>query len=125
MEKTGQKNIKTERFVLSMAQSDLVAQDSRSASTRNPQPVGQYQTTNEFYQRYARRAGIEGTLSQGVRAFSLRRSRYIGLAKTHFQHLVTAVAMNLVRLTNWWQGIPKAPTRISRFATLAPTQTVS
>jgi hypothetical protein len=40
MEKTSQKNIKTERFVLSMAQSDLVAQDSRSASTRNPQPVG-------------------------------------------------------------------------------------
>jgi endo-alpha-1,4-polygalactosaminidase (GH114 family) len=39
MEKTSQKNIKTERFVLSMAQSDLVAQDSRSASTRNPQPV--------------------------------------------------------------------------------------
>jgi transposase len=84
------------------------------------QAARQYQTTDEFYQRYARRAGIEGTLSQGVRAFNLRRSRYIGLAKTHLQHLVTAVAMNLVRLMNWWEGIPKAQTRISRFSALAP-----
>lgn len=84
------------------------------------QTARQYQTTDAFYQRYARRAGIEGTLSQGIRAFSLRRARYIGLAKTHLQHLVTAVAMNLVRLTNWWTGRPKAPTRTSRFAALAP-----
>jgi transposase len=89
------------------------------------QAARQYQTTDEFYQRYARRAGIEGTLSQGVRAFSLRRSRYIGLAKTHLQHLVTAVAMNLVRLMNWWKGIPKALTRISRFAAFAPTPAIS
>jgi transposase len=33
-------------------------------------------------QRYRVRAGIEGTLSQGVRAFGMRKSRYIGLAKT-------------------------------------------
>jgi transposase len=32
---------------------------------------------------YSQRAGIEGTLSQGVRAFGLRRSRYVGLSKTH------------------------------------------
>src|SRR5262249_19737149 len=31
---------------------------------------------------YKRRAGIEGTLSQGVRAFGLRRARYRGLQKT-------------------------------------------
>src|SRR5215471_13783565 len=31
---------------------------------------------------YKRRAGIEGTLSQGVRAFGLRRTRYRGLEKT-------------------------------------------
>ena len=35
----------------------------------------------EGRRRYARRAGIEGTLSQGVRAFGLRRSRYHGPAK--------------------------------------------
>jgi hypothetical protein len=32
---------------------------------------------------YAKRAGIEGTISQGVRSFGLRRSRYRGEAKAH------------------------------------------
>jgi len=92
-----------------------------------PQPQHQalqaarlYQTTDEFRQHYARRAGVEGTLSQGTRAFGLRRSRYKGLAKTHLQHVFTAVAMNLARLMNWWQEIPKAQTRTSRFAALNP-----
>jgi len=48
--------------------------------------------------RYHQRAGIEGTLSQGVRGFGLRRSRYVGLAKTHLQHVFIAAAMNLSRI---------------------------
>jgi transposase len=36
-------------------------------------------------ERYHVRAGVEGTLSQGVRAFGTRRSRYAGLAKTGLQ----------------------------------------
>jgi hypothetical protein len=36
------------------------------------------QQTQEFAQLYARRAGIEETFSQGVRAFGLRRTRYRG-----------------------------------------------
>ena len=78
-----------------------------------------YQETEEFQERYATRAGVEGTISQGVRAFGLRRSRYIGLEKTHLQHIVTATAMNISRLWDWWQGIPKAQTRLSHFAALA------
>lgn len=74
-----------------------------------------------FKQKYKKRAGIEGTISQGVRAFELRRSRYIGLAKTHLQHIAIAAAMNLVRLANWLAGVPKAKTRVSRFAALMPT----
>jgi len=42
----------------------------------------QRQTTPEFKARYAIRAGVEGTLSHGVRAFDLREARYIGSAKT-------------------------------------------
>lgn len=41
------------------------------------------QQTAEFTTAYARHAGVEGTVSQGVRAFGLRRARYRGLAKTH------------------------------------------
>jgi transposase len=75
--------------------------------------------TKEGRRCYARRAGIEGTLSQGVRAFGLRRSRYRGLAKTHLQHVATAAAINLARLGDWFRAVPRAATRTSRFAALA------
>jgi transposase len=75
--------------------------------------------TEAGQQRYARRAGIEGTISQSVRAFSARRSRYRGLPKTHLQQVVTAVAINVRRLIAWFDQIPKASTRTSHFAALA------
>ena len=56
------------------------------------------QTTEEFRQQYAPRAGIESTHAQGIRRCGLRQARYVGLAKTHFQHLATAAALNFVRL---------------------------
>ena len=71
------------------------------------------QATATFAQEYARRAGIEGTLSYGVRACGLRRSRYIGLAKTHVQHVLTAAAMNLARVARWLTDEPRARTRRS------------
>jgi transposase len=69
---------------------------------------------------YQRRAGVEGTLSQGVRAFGLRCARYRGLAKTHLQHVATAAAMNVDRIVAWLDERPRAKTRTSRFAALAP-----
>src|SRR3954467_2865283 len=42
----------------------------------------------------------------------------IGLAKTHLQHLISAAAINLVRIANWPNGIPTARTRCSWFAAL-------
>lgn len=77
------------------------------------------QRTEEFRERYAQRAGIEGTISQGVRALGLRRSRYVGLAKTRLQHIATAAAINLQRLDDWWTGNERAQTRHSPFAQLA------
>ncbi|MCP4544397.1 MAG: IS1182 family transposase [Chloroflexi bacterium] len=79
-----------------------------------------WQTTDEFKEKYRQRAGVEGTISQGVRGFDLRRSRYIGLAKTHLQHVCIAVAINLVRLADWFAGTPRSTSRCSRFAALAP-----
>ncbi len=70
--------------------------------------------------RYQVRAGVEGTLSQGVRAFGMRRSRYIGLAKTGLQQVCIAAAMNVTRIVNWLDGRPRAKTRVTRFAALAP-----
>ena len=83
------------------------------------QTARQQQTTPEWKSRYDVRAGVEGTLSQGLRCFGLRECRYIGLAKTRLQHLATAAAMNIDRLAAWLDGRPHAKTRESRFAALA------
>lgn len=79
------------------------------------QQARQQQTTEAFKRRYRARAGIEGCLSQGVRACDLRRSRYIGLAKTRLQHVLTAMALNLKRIAAWIAGEPLARTRIAPF----------
>ncbi|WP_293355879.1 MULTISPECIES: transposase, partial [unclassified Microcoleus] len=67
------------------------------------------------------RAGVESSLSQGIRVFGLREARYMGLAKTRLQHIVTAAAMNLSRMWAFWRDIPIGKTRISRFAALFPS----
>ena len=72
-----------------------------------------------WQERHRRRAGVEGTLSQGVRAFGMRRSRYVGLAKTALQQVCIAVGMNVLRVVHWLDGLPLARTRGTRFAALA------
>ncbi len=74
--------------------------------------------TDDFAEQYARRAGIEGTLSQGVRAFDIRQARYLGLAKTHLQQVLTATVMNITRVLHWLAGDEPTQTRSSAFAKL-------
>ncbi len=83
------------------------------------QKLRQEVQTEAFKARYRKRAGIEGTLSQAVRANDLRRARYIGLAKVHLQHIATAAAINLARIFAWFSEIPLAKTRISPLSFLA------
>ena len=82
------------------------------------QGARKHQKTEAFRVSYAARAGIEGTHAQAVSRCGLRRSRYIGLAKAHLQHVLTAAAVNLVRVAEWFAGTPVARTRVSRFAAL-------
>jgi transposase len=82
------------------------------------QTTREVQTTGAFRQQYAARAGVESTHEQAIRRCGLRQCRYIGLAKTHLQHVVTATAINLIRVGDWLAGTPIAPTRGSRFAAL-------
>jgi transposase len=79
----------------------------------------QEQHTSEFRQKYAARAGMEGTLSQAVRGMGVRRARYDGLQKTHLQHLLTAVAINLVRIDAVLTQTSRGKTRRSNFMRLA------
>jgi transposase len=75
--------------------------------------------TEEFKQKYNQRAGVEGTISQGVRRCDLRRTRYVGQAKTHLHNLAIGAAINLARLFAWFCEVPLAQTRTSTFAALA------
>jgi hypothetical protein len=76
------------------------------------------QTTQEWKQRYAIRAGVEGTMHQATTTTGIRRSRYLGLSKTHLAHVFTATAINLIRLDAWWTGTPPGRTPTSHLTTL-------
>jgi transposase len=76
------------------------------------------QETEAWKERYKHRAGIEGTISQAVARCGMRRTRYTGLRKTHLQHVLTACAVNLIRIDAWNTGIPLATTRVSHFSRL-------
>jgi transposase len=83
------------------------------------QAARERQQTELFKAAYARRAGIEGTISQGVHTGDLRRSRYIGFVKTRLMHLLLAAALNFMRMAAWLAERPKSRTRQSAFAALA------
>jgi transposase len=82
-----------------------------------------HQRTEAWRQRYAARSGVEGTVSQAVRAFGLRRCRYRGIDRARVQHILIATAVNLTRIDAWLAGVPLGRTRISHLAALAPQVT--
>ena len=98
--------------------------------TLSPQPVHEArerrraeQRATPFQQRYALRAGIEGSLSEGIRSHGLRQARYRGQPKTQLQAKAIAAAINLVRIRQMLQrtalGLPPRPKRpLSPFARL-------
>jgi transposase len=58
-----------------------------------------------------------------IRRSDLRRTRYVGLAKTRLQHIFTAMALNMVRAVEWLTDTssvqpPQPKTRFSHFAAL-------
>lgn len=61
------------------------------------------QKTPERKSKYDRRAGIEGTFSRAV----------------SLEHVLTIVALNVLRVMEWLGGIVPPKGRISAFATLA------
>ncbi len=83
------------------------------------QAIRKSQHTSAFKQRYNKRAGIEGTISCATNAYSMRTTRYRGLAKTRLQHVLTACAINLNRVIDWFDERPRSRTRTSHFAALA------
>jgi transposase len=70
-----------------------------------------------FQADYARRAGVEGTMSQAA-SHGARRARYRGLPKTRLDHVYMACALNLLRLEAFWTGTPLDRRRTSHLARL-------
>jgi transposase len=82
------------------------------------QAARQREATEAFRAEYARRAGIEGTISRGTRSVRLRRTRSIGLMRVHLGHILTAVGLNVLRLGEWLLATARAKTRLTPFARL-------
>jgi transposase len=64
------------------------------------------------------RSGVEATISQAVRRLPLRQSRYCGMAKVQLQELVTATALNCLRLHAYVEGVPRGITWVSHLTRL-------
>ncbi|MGA6160671.1 transposase [Stenotrophomonas sp. NPDC087984] len=92
--------------------------DCQRPAIQSPGEKGPYA---DRQQRYAIRAGIEATLSQNIRTCGLRRSRYRGLARTHVQHVLTALACNLTRVADWIAEPTPTRHRSTRFNSLCTT----
>ncbi|MFJ1708446.1 IS1182 family transposase [Kitasatospora sp. NPDC088346] len=57
------------------------------------------QQTPEWKARYAVRSGIEGTVNEFAHGHGMRHCRYRGRPKAHLQHVLTAIAVNIERLS--------------------------
>jgi transposase len=75
------------------------------------------QHDKDWQARYAVRAGVEGTISQAV-DLGIRRTRYRGIDKTRLLHVLTACAINLIRLDAYWNGHMLDRTRTSHLGKL-------
>jgi len=57
-------------------------------------------------------------INQALDITGIRHTRYRGITKTRLQHLISATALNLVRLHTWWTEHPLPTTRTSNLQRL-------
>ncbi|MFJ9908904.1 transposase [Streptomyces sp. NPDC101152] len=95
-------------------QSHPDAQDQRILEQRRDE-----QQTDAWKERYDARAGVEGTISQAVRRTRLRRTPYRGQDKTHLANVLSATALNIIRVDAWLNGTSLGTTRACHLARLA------
>ncbi|MFI9042679.1 transposase [Streptomyces sp. NPDC053726] len=101
---------------------------SGAARTVNflPQHLHELQARNRSDQQdpqwqrlYASRSGIEGTMNELVNGHRMRRCRYHGVSKAHVQHVLTAIAVNIERLSTQEPADstyrPRSPTAFQQY----------
>ncbi|MFF1723704.1 transposase [Streptomyces sviceus] len=79
----------------------------RHQGWRTPRRLNDLQARNcadqqdpQWRRFYAVLSGDEGTVNELAHAHQLRRCRYRGMAKEHVQHVLTALAVNIERLSS-------------------------
>jgi len=87
------------------------------------QKIRAEQGTDAWQQRYAARAGVEGLIAQASARSDIHHARYRGVTKTFLQHILTAMAINLIRLDAWMCGTPLRGAWTSQLARLRPAPT--
>ncbi|WP_322941076.1 IS1182 family transposase [Actinacidiphila paucisporea] len=77
------------------------------------------QQTPDWKTRYAVRSGVEGTMNEFAHGHGMRRCRYRGQPKAHLQHVLTAIAVNIERLSSLSAteeaSSPRPPTAFQTF----------
>ncbi|MCX4851346.1 transposase [Streptomyces sp. NBC_00893] len=58
------------------------------------------QQTPDWKTRYTVRSGVQGTINEFAHGHGMRRCRYRGQPKAHLQHVLTAIAVNIERLSS-------------------------
>jgi len=109
-------------------QCTLAAEHIARRITIHPEPIHEArmaahaaQGSEQWRATYNARAGIEGTISEAVRGPNLRYARYRGLAKTHLQNVLSAMAINIGRLGAYFDVRPTTPRRPTRIHELCTT----
>jgi hypothetical protein len=62
-----------------------------------------------WHKRYAVRSGVEGTVCELANGHGMRHCRYRGQPKAHLQHVLTAIAVNIERLSQPPHGESTSP----------------
>jgi hypothetical protein len=77
------------------------------------------QQTPDWQTRYAVRSGVESTINEFAHGHGMRRCRYRGQPKAHLQHVFTAIAVNIERLSGLpptsEKPLPRPPTAFQDF----------
>ena len=76
------------------------------------------QQTHPFRKTYALRSGVEACISQSVRRLQSRQARSRGEPAVHVQQVISAVALNFIRLDAWWQRRKRGKLRRGSFGLL-------
>ncbi|MEW2580541.1 transposase [Streptomyces syringium] len=76
------------------------------------------QQTPEWKACYAVRSGVEGTVNEFAHGHGMRRCRYRGQPRAHQQHVLTAIAVNIERLSERpaaEEPSPRPPTALQNY----------